>query len=158
MMLELSVALQDRPGQLVKALSVVAELGCNVISVVHERDRAVEGVVPVDLVIEVPEGLSMAELKEKLEERGVAVLRLQGYVKRTRVVVIASKLASPLLSIPPCRGVKVTGIEGEVGDDGSTTVKMTLEGPVEELKRAVEGLEALTEGLGGVLITSEGFD
>ncbi|MEM4700202.1 MAG: ACT domain-containing protein [Candidatus Nezhaarchaeales archaeon] len=153
-MMELSVALQDKPGQLVKALSVVAELGCNVISVVHERSRAVEGVVPVDLVIEVPDGLSATELKERLEERGVAVLRLQGHAKKARVVAIASKLAKPLLSIPTCRGVKVAGIEGEVGDDGSTTIKIVLEGPTDELKQAIKELESLTEELGGVLITS----
>lgn len=158
MMLELTVALQDKPGQLVKALGAIAELGCNVISVVHERTRAVEGVVPVDLVVEVPSGVGADEVRRRLEERGVAVVRLRGYAERTRLVVIASRIAGPLPQIPLHHEVKVTGIEGEVSDDGYAAIKMVLEGPVDELRRAVRELEARVEGLGGVLITSEGID
>ncbi|MCX8204713.1 MAG: ACT domain-containing protein [Candidatus Nezhaarchaeota archaeon] len=158
MRLELTVALQDKPGQLVKALGVIAELGCNVISVVHERSRAVEEVVPVDLVIELPREVSAAEVKKKLEEKGVAVVRLQETVELARLVVIASRLANPLSLITPLQGVKIAGVEGEVGDRGDATIKMTIEGPVSELKRAVKELEHLVEGLGGVLITSEGID
>jgi len=151
--LELTVGLLDRPGQLLKALAVLAEMECNVVSIVHEREKAVEGVVPVSLVVETPHGVEAEEVRARLEARGVAVLRLQEVVKQTRLVAIASGLSGPVLSIPPGLSARVVNVEEEVSVDGSTSLKITLEGGPDEARRALEELRKLVEGQGGVLIT-----
>lgn len=153
MRLELTVGLLDRPGQLLKVLEVLAEVGCNVVSIVHERERAVEGVVPVDLIVDLPSDVGAEEVKARLEARGIAVLRLQEAVKRARLVVIASGLSSPLPSILPQLSARVVNIEGGVGADGSASLKVTLEGALDEVGKALRELRRLVEERGGILIT-----
>jgi len=150
--LELTVALPDRPGELLKVLEALASLGCNVVSIIHEREKAVEGLVPVDLAVDLPCDVEPREVRERLEAKGVLVTRLQEAVGRVRVTVVASRLSSPpaLDFVKP--GVRVVGLEGEVGVDGGASFKVTLEGPLSEVHEAVEELKRRVEGQGGLFI------
>ena len=70
------IELTDVPGQLVLALKPVSDLGGNILSVLHQRDKKTpSGRIPVQLTLEIEEqGLN--RLVERLKERDVKVVEL----------------------------------------------------------------------------------
>ncbi|HVL49733.1 MAG TPA: hypothetical protein VM889_14345 [Candidatus Thermoplasmatota archaeon] len=55
MKVEYLVELRDQPGQLGLVLGIVARFGANILSIVHERERARGDLVPVRLALDVEE-------------------------------------------------------------------------------------------------------
>ncbi|MFZ2070317.1 MAG: amino acid-binding protein [Halobacteriota archaeon] len=76
MKISMSIELKDIPGQLVIALQPISDLGGNIRSVVHHRDKKTpSGRIPLQLVLEIEEQ-SLDILVERLKERGVNVVRI----------------------------------------------------------------------------------
>ncbi|MHC1579068.1 MAG: ACT domain-containing protein [Candidatus Alkanophagales archaeon] len=76
MKVSVDIELKDVPGQLVSALTPISELGGNVISVLHHRDRKTRrGTIPVQIVFDVEES-KLATLLRRLRERGITVVRV----------------------------------------------------------------------------------
>lgn len=150
MRLELTVALPDKPGELLKALEVLASLGCNIVSIVHEREAAVGGGVPVHLTFDLPSHVAPEAVKERLEARGVTVLRLEGALRRARVTALASNLPST----PDLAGLKarVAGLEVEEEPRGGVSIRLTLEGSPSEVHEALRELERRVVERGGLFI------
>jgi len=151
MRLELTVALPDRPGELLRVLEVLASLECNVVSIVHEREAAVgRGVVPVHLTFDLPNHVAPEAVKEGLEARGITVMKLWGAPKKARVVALASNLPS----VPDLTGLKarVAGLEVEVEPHEGVSVRLTLEGSLDEIHEALRELERRVVERGGLFI------
>jgi ACT domain-containing protein len=75
MKVSMDIELEDIPGQLVRALTPVSDLGGNILSVVHQRDRKTPaGRIPVQLVVEMDDR-KLDKLLALLAERGVNVVR-----------------------------------------------------------------------------------
>jgi len=76
MKVSVDIELRDIPGQLVSALTPISELGGNIISVLHHRDRKTQrGTIPVQIVFDVEES-KLAMLLRRLRERGITVVRV----------------------------------------------------------------------------------
>jgi ACT domain-containing protein len=74
MRITMDLELKDIPGQLVKALEPISDAGGNIVSVVHHHEqRTNRGTIPLQVVFEMDDGLDA--LKEKLESRGIKVVR-----------------------------------------------------------------------------------
>jgi ACT domain-containing protein len=75
MKVSMDIELEDIPGQLVRALTPVSDLGGNIFSVVHQRDKITPaGRIPVRLVVEMDDR-KLDKLLALLAERGVNVVR-----------------------------------------------------------------------------------
>ncbi|RLF15619.1 MAG: hypothetical protein DRJ97_03420 [Thermoprotei archaeon] len=148
MRLELTVKLPDKPGELLKVLEALASEGVNIVSIVHEREKAVEEVVPVDLVVELPSHVSAQRVREALESKGVTLVRIEEAVEKVKVTAIAvGKVNSGLLS-----KVKLAGFEGEVKPSGEGAVKLAFEGEPDEVRSVIRELKREIEERCGILI------
>ncbi len=92
MKISMDIELEDVPGQLVRALTPVSDLGGNILSVLHQRDKKTpSGRVPVQLVFEM-EGSGgerrVDRLVEKLKSEGVHVVRIGRERLKDSMVVI----------------------------------------------------------------------
>jgi ACT domain-containing protein len=74
MRITMDLELKDIPGQLVKALEPISDAGGNIVSVVHHHEqRTNRGAIPLQVIFDMEDGLGA--LKEKLESRGIKVVR-----------------------------------------------------------------------------------
>ncbi len=89
MRITMDLELKDIPGQLVKALEPISDAGGNIVSVVHHHEqRTNRGTIPLQVVFDMDDGLSA--LKEKLESRGIKVVRFNEVrlLERKTVVLV----------------------------------------------------------------------
>ncbi len=88
MKISMDIELRDIPGQLVRALKPISDLGGNILSVLHQRDKKTpSGRVPVQLVFELEEG-RLDRLVEKLKSEGMQVVRIGKERMKDSMVVI----------------------------------------------------------------------
>jgi len=72
----MKLEMQDRPGQLISALTPISDLGANIIAVIHQREERRDGdTVAVQLVIDVPRDL-LKTLIGRLKERDIRIIRV----------------------------------------------------------------------------------
>ncbi len=152
MRLELTVMLPDRPGELLKVLEVLAGEGGNVVSIVHEREKVVEGVVPVDLVVELPSTSSPLRVKELLEAKDVMIMKFEEAVEKARVTVVAVGKTDTSILSEFDKEVKVVGFEGETRPESGGALKITFEGPLSALESTLAKVKEAVEKEGGLLI------
>lgn len=151
MRIQLTVMLQDRPGQLLRVLEVLAEEDVNIVSIIHERERMTE-VIPVNLVVEVPQNLQTSLIRKKFEDMGIMLVKLEEVVEKARVsFIISTEKAIPYISMVG-EGVEVVSFEGEVGPRGGSAVRVTLQGPLEELRKSLKKVEDFVRREGGLII------
>ncbi|MHC1629393.1 MAG: amino acid-binding protein [Methanoculleaceae archaeon] len=76
MRVSMKLEIQDRPGQLVAALTPISDVGANIIAVIHQRDQVQDlDVIDVQVVIDIPRDL-LDDLLERLNQRNVKVVRM----------------------------------------------------------------------------------
>ncbi len=84
MRISMDLELQDTPGQLIHVLAPVSELGGNIMSVVHYHDKKTSrNTVPVYVIFDIEES-KLEDLKGKLEERGITIVRIGKMRLRSR--------------------------------------------------------------------------
>jgi len=81
MKISLDVVLKDRPGQLLRMLEPISQMGGNVISRVHLRETVKEGRVPVHVSFEIGDSKTLDEILEEIEKRDIWVSKV-GEIKR----------------------------------------------------------------------------
>lgn len=97
MRITMDLELKDIPGQLVKALEPISDSGGNIVSVVHHHEqRTNRGTIPLQVVFEMEDGLNA--LKEKLESRGIKVVRFNQMrlLERKAVVLVGHIIHSDI--------------------------------------------------------------
>ncbi|WRQ72910.1 MAG: amino acid-binding protein [Methanosarcinales archaeon Met12] len=88
MRVTMDLELKDIPGQLVLALRPISELGGNIVSVVHHRERKnPRGLIPVQIAFEIDE-TRVDTLVNRLKNDGVVVAQIGRERLRERAVVI----------------------------------------------------------------------
>ncbi len=148
MRISMDLELQDTPGQLIHVLAPVSELGGNIMSVVHHHDKKTfRNTVPVYVIFDIDE-LKLEELKERLEARGITIVRI-GKMRlraRTHVLLIGHVIHTDLRET--IDHIDGTGF-AEVQDlslsmpaiDGPSSAVVTIMATgVDELKRAISML------------------
>lgn len=88
MRISMDLELQDTPGQLIHVLAPISELGGNIMSIVHHHDKKTfRNTVPVYVVFDIEEP-KLEELKGKLEERGITIVRIGKMRLRARTHIM----------------------------------------------------------------------
>jgi ACT domain-containing protein len=85
-----TLELQDKPGQLLAALTPLSTLGGNIISIVHHRDqRTSRGKIPVQIVFEIDEH-NHRSLIDALGKNGIDIAKINEnpLIERESVILI----------------------------------------------------------------------
>ncbi|MDK2781240.1 MAG: hypothetical protein PWR13_268 [Archaeoglobi archaeon] len=87
--ISMDIELKDIPGQLVSALRPISEMGGNIVSVVHHRDKKTPtGAVPVQITFEIDEK-RLKELLNELESQGIRIVRFgEDRLRETTSVIL----------------------------------------------------------------------
>ena len=148
-----TLELQDKPGQLLAALTPLSALGGNIISVVHHRDqRTSRGKIPVQIVFEIDETKRQL-LIDELEKSGIAVARIDEnpLIERESVILIGHIIHTDIKDTIDC--IDRTGF-AEVTDisiampeiDGESSAYMLIEAVGEsELASAIDLLKEIAD-------------
>ncbi len=162
MKISMDIELKDIPGQLVLALKPVSDLGGNILSVLHQRDKKTpSGRIPVQLTFEIEErGLN--RLIARLKERGVNVVRIgRERLKESMVVllighIVHSDIRETIDSIDSTGFAEVVALSLSMpGVDKKSSASVTLSAiGKEELKEALGILERTASKKGIMVISS----
>ncbi len=162
MKVSMSIELKDIPGQLVLALQPISDLGGNIRSVLHQRDKKTpSGRIPLQLVLEIEER-SLEILVARLKERGVNVVKMgEERLKESMMVllighIVHTDLRETIDSIDSTGFAEVVELSLSmpgVAMKSSASVTLSAIGK-EELKEALAILEDTAEKKGIMLIPS----
>ncbi|MCD6210293.1 MAG: hypothetical protein OCU20_01050 [Methanophagales archaeon] len=161
MKISMDIELKDIPGQLVQALKPVSDLGGNIISVLHQRDRkTASGRVPVQLVFEMEER-RLDRLVEKLKAEGMHVVSIgKERLKDSMVVILIghivhSDIRDTIEKIDSTGFAEVVGLSLSMpGVDKKSSAALVLSAiGKKELKEALKILEA-TASKKGIMVIS----
>jgi len=150
---DLTIALADRPGQLIKALKPIAKYGGNIISIIHERENPSDGFVPVSLVVDFPSKWNLQKTISDLRNMGITIIRAEEIVDTSRIIAILVGKANLKDIIQ--RGIKNAKIIGfEVSDPVSedACLKLEIEVPTRLLDETLENLRRMAESEGSLII------
>ena len=162
MKISMDIELTDIPGQLVLALKPVSDLGGNILSVLHQRDKKTpSGRIPVQLVLEIEER-ELDRLVERLKERDVNVVRIgKERLKESMVVllighIVHTDLRETIDSIDSTGFAEVVELSLSMpGVDKKSSASVTLSAiGKEELKEALSILERTVNKKGIRVISS----
>lgn len=88
MRVDLSIELEDVPGELLRALEPLSDIGANIVSVVHHREkRTARGTLPVELEVEV-ERDKLDGLLDALRKRGIQIINVGHRRLREKIDVV----------------------------------------------------------------------
>ena len=87
-MILLDLELKDSPGELLKALTPISEMGINIHSVIHLREKKSDGKVPVRIVLEDIDEDTLEKIVEKLEDSGIVVTKVNNKVRKMDIDVV----------------------------------------------------------------------
>ena len=158
----MDIELKDIPGQLVLALKPVSDLGGNILSVLHQRDKKTpSGRIPVQLVFEIEER-RLDRLIARLKEGGVKVVRIgKERLKESMVVllighIVHTDLRETIDSIDNTGFAEVVELSLSMpGVDKKSSASVTLSAiGKEELKEALNILERTVNKKGIMVISS----
>jgi len=162
MKISMDIELKDIPGQLVLALKPVSDLGGNILSVLHQRDKKTpSGRIPVQLVFEIEER-RLDRLIARLKEGGVKVVRIgKERLKESMVVllighIVHTDLRETIDSIDNTGFAEVVELSLSMpGVDKKSSASVTLSAiGKEELKEALNILERTVNKKGIMVISS----
>ncbi|HIP34430.1 MAG TPA: ACT domain-containing protein [Methanothermococcus okinawensis] len=87
-MILLDLELRDSPGELLKVLTPISEMGINIHSVIHLREKKSDGKVPVRIVLEDLDENTLEKIVEKLEDSGIVVTKVNNNVRKMDIDVV----------------------------------------------------------------------
>jgi len=151
---DLTLALADRPGQLLKALEPIAKNGGNIISVIHEREKPAEGFVPVSLVVDFPSKWNLRKTIDDLRGLGVAIVKSEEIVETTRVtVILIGRMDLKKLIETKIENVRITGFEVSAPTSKEACVKLDLEVPTDSVEDALDELRMVSKRENALLLS-----
>ncbi|MCS7120103.1 MAG: ACT domain-containing protein [Nitrososphaerota archaeon] len=154
MRFDLTLALADRPGQLLRALEPIAKNGGNIISIVHERERPAEGYVPVSLVVDFPSKEKLMAALSDLKAIGVTIIKSEEVVDTKRLtVILVGKIDIKRFIDSRINGVRIAGFEASAPASEDSSFKIDLEVPSSILDNVMIELKRLAKEENALLIT-----
>jgi ACT domain-containing protein len=152
---DLTLALADRPGQLIKALEPIAKNGGNIISIIHEREEPAEGSVPVSLVVDFPSKWNLRKTIEDLKGLDVAIVKSEEIVETTRVtLILIGRLDLKKLVETEIENARITGFEVSAPASKEACVKLELEVPTGSVQDVLDRLKKVSKEENAILLSS----
>jgi len=143
---DLTIALADRPGQLIKALEPIAKNGGNIISIIHEREEPSAGFVPVSLVVDFPSKWNLRKAVDDLKELGVTIVKAEEIIDTTRItVILIGKVDLKRIAETEIKNIKIVGFEVSAPTSKDACLKLELEIPTESVEEAIDDLRRIVE-------------
>lgn len=125
--------LKDAPGQLLRALTPIAEVGGNIVGIAHERSNVINGKIVVKVVFDI-ESEDLSIVLEKLRKNDVEVMRIGELKNRKRTTLLVKDVSS-------LEGISSIRAEG---DYAIITIEAEDE---EELERRIEGCDFIARSI-----------
>jgi len=151
---DLTIALADRPGQLIKALEPIAKNGGNIISIIHEREKPSDGFVPVSLVVDFPSKQNLRRTIDDLKNLGVAIIKSEEIIDRTRIMaILIGRMDVKRLAEKGIRNAEIVGFEVSTPTSKDACLKLELEVPTESVDEAIDDLRKLAEAEKALLLS-----
>ena len=152
---DVTLALADRPGQLVKALEPIAKNGGNIISIIHEREKPAEGFVPVNLVVDFPSKLNLKKTIEDLKAMDIVIIKSEEIIETTRVtLILIGKIDIRRLVETRFENTRISGLEVSAPSSKEACVKLDLEVPTGLVERVLDELKRVSKQENAILISS----
>lgn len=154
MKFNITLALADRPGQLLRALEPIAKNGGNIISIIHERDRSVEGYVPVSLVVDFPSSQNLKNAINELKELGIAITRSEEVIEKARLTfILIGKVDLKKILEFRVKGMEIISMEASTPRLDEVSVKLDVEMPAENVDTFIDELKGLAKMQNALLIS-----
>ncbi|MEM2111277.1 MAG: ACT domain-containing protein [Candidatus Bathyarchaeia archaeon] len=155
MKFDLTLAVADRPGQLIRALEPVAKNGGNIISIMHEREKPAAGYVPVRLVVDFPSDKNFRKTIDDFKNLDIVIIKSEEIVERTRVtVILVGRMDLKKIVETSMEDIRVTNFEVSALSSKEACVKLDLEIPVDSVDEVVEHLKKISRKENVLLISS----
>ncbi|MEM1607066.1 MAG: ACT domain-containing protein [Candidatus Bathyarchaeia archaeon] len=154
MKFDMTLALADKPGQLLRALEPIAKNGGNIISIIHERDKPVEGYVPVSLVVDFPSHQSFRNTINELKSLGIMIMRSEEIVEKVRLTfILIGGVDLRKIIESRVKGAEIIGLEASTPRLDEVSVKLEVEAPAGNLDEVVDHLKRLAKEQNATLIS-----
>ena len=154
MKFDLTLALVDKPGQLLRALEPIAKNGGNIISIIHERDKPVEGYVPVSLVVDFPLRQNFRSAINDLKSLGIAIIKSEEVVEKVRLTfILIGGVDLRRVIESNIRDVRIIGVEASTPKLNEVSVKLDIEFPADRADEVMEELRRLSKEQNAILIS-----
>ncbi len=154
MKFDLTLALADKPGQLLRALEPIAKNGGNIISIIHERDKPVEGYVPVSLVVDFPSRQNFRSAINDLRSLGIAIIKSEEVVEKVRLTfILIGGVDLKRVIESNIRDVRIIGVEASTPKLNEVSVKLDIEFPADRADEVMEELRRLSKEQNAILIS-----
>jgi len=151
---DLTLALADKPGQLLRALEPIAKNGGNIISIIHERDKPVEGYVPVSLVVDFPSRQNFRSAINDLKSLGIAIIKSEEVVEKVRLTfILIGGVDLKRVIESNIRDVRIIGVEASTPKLNEVSVKLDIEFPADRADEVMEELRRLSKEQNAILIS-----
>jgi len=153
--LDLTLALVDRPGQLVKALEPIAKNGGNIISIIHEREKTAGMYVPVSLVVDFPTYENFWKAREDLEKIDVNVVKSEEVIERANITaILIGKFDLKRILETKIKGLRIIDFEVSAPTSKEACIKLNLEIPMESADEAMRELKRISREENAILVSS----
>lgn len=156
MRFDLTLALADRPGQLLRALEPIAKNGGNIISIIHEREKFTAGAyVPVSLVVDFPAYQNFRRAREDLEKIGVSIIRSEEVIERASITaILIGKIEFKRITEAEIRSLRIVDFEVVAPTSNEACIKLNIEVPMQSVDEALRELKRISKEENAILITS----
>lgn len=154
MKFNMTLALADKPGQLLRALEPIAKNGGNIISIIHERDKPVDGYVPVSLVVDFPSRQSFRNAINDLKNLGITIVKSEELIEKNRLTfILIGGVDLRRIIESRVKGAEIIGLEVSTPRFSSVVVKLDVEVPSENVDDLIEELKRLSREQNVVLVS-----
>jgi len=151
---DLTLALADKPGQLLRALEPIAKNGGNIISIIHERDKPVEGYVPVSLVVDFPSYQNFRNTINDLKDLGIAIINAEEVIDKVRLTfILIGRVDLRKVIESSIKSARIIGFEASTPKLNEVSVKVDIEAPATKVDEVMENLRRLSKEQNAVLIS-----
>jgi ACT domain-containing protein len=150
----MTLALADKPGQLLKALEPIARNGGNIVSIIHERDKPVEGYVPVSLIVDFPSQENFRNTINDLRRIGVAIIRFEEVIEKVRLTfILIGRVDLRSVIASRIRNARIIGLEALTPRLDEVSVKVDIEAPANIADDIINDFKRFSKELNVILIS-----
>lgn len=155
MRVDLTLAVVDRPGQLLRTLEPIAKNGGNIISIIHERERTAGVYVPVSLVVDFPTHENYKKAREDLRNIGVNLIKSEEVVERASITaLLIGRLDLKRIIETRTKGLRILNFEVSAPTSGEACVKLNIEVPLDSFDDARKELQKIAKEENAILVSS----
>jgi ACT domain-containing protein len=151
----LTLSLFDKPGRLIQALNPIAKNGGNIITILHERDRSIEGFVPVRLVVDFNSYKNLENAIKDLNKLDIKIVKSEEIIDKINftIILIGYINFEKLIKIKSFN-VKSSGFEVVAPFSKKPCVKVDFQIPMDQMNNFFKKIKKIARDEKSILIPS----